>query len=329
MSEFRKDPLSDRWVLTLDDPFFTPDPSYNLNKENNSFDENCPFCPGNENRSSHEIMRIVPAANSEKWSIRVVANNNPYVKVETQLKKRGENIFDIVSGTGANEVVIESVLHNDDLDTMSFENIFDLVKVWRSRINDLLKDKRFEFIMIFRNKGERAGATVVHPHSQVMGLPVIPGNIASEIESARKYYSFKQRCSYCDVIDAEMQSGIRTVSVNGYYVCFVPFASRSPFEMMILPKNHIPHFHWMDDAAASDFAAILKDSIRRINIALNKPSYSIMIHTSPVQIMDVPHYHWHAEILPRIKPIAGFEWASGFHINPTLPEDAADYLRRL
>jgi len=328
MSEIRKDPIVNRWVITLDDKTFVPIADSEFSKDVlPEQDDLCPFCPGNEGKTPFSISEVKDK--SGKWKVRVIPNNNPYLKVETPMYRKGVGIFDMISGTGANEIFIETPLHNADMDTLAIEQISDVIKSYRSRFLDLKNDTRIEYILIFKNRGIRAGGHLSHLHSQLMALPVIPKNVAEEIDSAKQYYDFKKRCIYCDLVDNEIQMKDRVVKESEYFICITPYASTSPFEMWIVPKQHKSHFSAIDDKEAADLAYVLKDAVYRLNKALNRPAYNYMIHTTPLKMPNLDHYHWHIELLPRIKSIAGFEWGSGFYINPTIPEESAEYLRNI
>jgi UDPglucose--hexose-1-phosphate uridylyltransferase len=261
--------------------------------------------------------------------VRVVPNNNPYLRVETPLQKKGIGIFDMVSGTGANEVIIEMPEHNTDIDSMPEERVASIIKTYAARMNDLKNDIRLEYVLVFKNRGRRAGGHLDHAHSQLMALPVVPKRVQEEIDCAKEFFTFKNRCIYCDLVDNELMMKDRVVSETEFFLCITPFASRSPFEMWILPKAHKSHFSDIDPKEIEDFAFVLKDSIRRMNKALKNPAYNYIIHTSPQKSPKLEHYHWHIEISPRIKSLAGFEWGSGFYINPTIPEETAAFLRNL
>lgn len=327
MSEIRKDPIVNRWIITLDDKYFTPASvsSIPLNLPEN--DKNCPFCPGNESKISKVIYEVKDPDN--KWKVKVIPNNKPYLTVEKQLKKQGMGIFDVISGTGANEVIIESPLHNLDLDKMDNQLISDIINTYVYRILDLKKDIRFEFIIIFKNRGPDAGGTLLHPYSQLIALPVIPKRISEEIESSLKYFELKNRCVFCDVIDNELSYNERVIKETENYIVLAPFASRVSFELWILPKFHSTHFHNLTSEQIYELSSILKDTIYRLNKSLNNPSYNYMIHTAPIKSEELPFYHWHIEIMPRIKRTEGFEWGTGFYINPTFPEDVADFLKKV
>lgn len=327
MSELRKDPVTNTWVITLNDKDFAPVPGANIPDDLPAHDHLCPFCTGNEDKNGKEILSVKNKDGG--WKVRVIPNNTPYLKVETQLKKQAKGFFDVISGTGANEVIIETPSHNTDFDGLDAGHVLDIVNTYRDRINDLQKDTRIEYMLIFKNRGKRAGSMLWHLHSQLMGLPVIPKKVQEEMDSAKVYFDFKSRCVYCDLVDNEIAMKDRVVRETEHFLLITPYASQACFEMWIIPKKHSSHFHKIDQNQAKDLAAVMKDAITRLNKALNRPSYNYMIHTAPIKAPDLGHYHWHIEILPRVKSIAGFEWGSGFYINPTLPEEAAAYLRGL
>jgi UDPglucose--hexose-1-phosphate uridylyltransferase len=327
MSELRKDPATNRWVITLDDKNFAPQTDSSIPADLPETDHTCPLCPGNEDKTGKTIYSI--NEKDGKWKVRVIPNNNPYLKVETQLKKRGLAIFDVISGTGANEIIIEAGRHDMDFERLEVMHISDIFRAYRDRILDLQNDTRMEYILIFKNRGSRAGANTHHLHSQLMAMPVVPEKVSEELKTAANYFEFKGRCVYCDLIDNELMLKDRIVKETEHFVTITPFASQTPFEMWIIPRRHTCHFHKLNDAELKDVAHAVKDAVTRLNKALNRPSYNYMIHTAPIKDNDLEHYHWHIEIMPRVKPIAGFEWGSGFYINPTLPEEAAAFLRKL
>ncbi|MCX8093056.1 MAG: galactose-1-phosphate uridylyltransferase [Candidatus Goldbacteria bacterium] len=327
MSEIRRDPITNRWIITLDDKYFNPSSVSSIPIDLPQIDKNCPFCPGNDSKISKVIFELKDK--NDGWKIKVIPNNRPYLMVEKQLKKQGRGIFDVISGTGANEVIIENPLHNIDIDKLDIQSISDIIKTYINRTLDLKKDIRFEYIFIFKNRGPDAGGTLFHPYSQLIALPVIPKRISEEIESSLKYFELKNRCIFCDIIDNELLNNERVVKETENYVVITPFASRVAFELCILPKFHSTHFYNLNEQQISELSTVLKDVIYRLNKSLNNPSYNYMIHTAPVKSEEIPYYHWHIEIMPRIKRTEGFEWGTGFYINPTLPEDVAEYLRKI
>jgi UDPglucose--hexose-1-phosphate uridylyltransferase len=192
---------------------------------------------------------------------------------------------------------------------------------------DLKKDQRFRYILIFKNHGEAAGASLEHPHSQLIATPIIPKRVQEELQGAKEYYNYKERCVFCDIVRQETNQGVRLVSQNEDFVVIAPFAARFPFETWILPKAHDPFF---EDAQKHEYVSlskILRELLLRQEKVLTNPPYNLTVHNSPLRETDGRHYHWHIEVLPKLTRVAGFEWGSGFYINPTPPEEAAKFLR--
>mgnify|MGYP001767560036 FL=1 len=183
--------------------------------------------------------------------------------------------------------------------------------------------------MIFKNHGREAGASLVHSHSQLIATPIVPKRVAEEIAGAAEYYRFRERCVYCDMVNQETLEGTRVVEENSDFVAFEPFAARFPFETWIVPKVHSHNFGEISATQIESFSIILKNTLLRIYKALDNPPYNFMLHTGIRGIDESNHYHWHLEIVPRLTRVAGFEWGSGFYINPMPPEHAAMYLREV
>ena len=330
MPELRKDPIVDRWVIIAAERGKRPSDFRTTAKEKK--DAFCPFCYGNENKTPSEIRSVREpgtAPNTPGWWIRVVANKFPALQIEGDLGRLGEGIYDRMNGVGAHEVIIDSPEHDDDISRFDLNRIENVLEVYRERIVDLKKDPRLRYVMIFRNRGEAAGASLEHPHSQLIATPVIPKRVREELDGAKNHYDLKERCIYCDVVRQEISSGDRVVEENESFLAFTPFASRFPFETWIVPKSHNSNYEFIQSGEIGDLTVILKNTMGRINLALDNPPYNYLLHTSPCNQSDLPHYHWHIEIMPHLTKTAGFEWGSGFYINPTPPEEAAGYLRTI
>jgi UDPglucose--hexose-1-phosphate uridylyltransferase len=238
-------------------------------------------------------------------------------------------MFDMMNGVGAHEVIIENPDHKKELSQLSEGQIQDVIFTYRERSLDLRNDKRFQYILIFKNQGKAAGASLSHPHTQLIALPMIPKNVQEEIQGARHYFKYKERCLYCDILRQEKQENKRIVAENDIFIAFCPFASRFAFEIWILPKEHFSAFERIEPEMVKDLAKILKDVLARVKKALKSPSYNFIIHTSPIEEKNKEEYHWHFEIMPKLTRTAGFEWGSGFYINPTPPHLAAKALRQV
>lgn len=326
MPELRKDPISGRWVIISVERGKRPsDFGMRVSPKKGGF---CAFCEGNEHTTPPEIMAFRPGSdkpNTPGWNLRVVANKFPALNVEGELERVGEGIFDKMNGVGAHEVVIECPDHHSTLSTMPQKSVEDALWAFHQRILDLKKDKRFKYVLVFKNEGDDAGASLEHTHSQLIALPIVPQLVEEELNQSKQYYEYKERCIFCDIIRQESESRTRIISENNDFIAIAPFASRAPFETMILPKKHDSSFAPHDNFPL--LAQILQRTLKQIDRILDLPPYNLMIHTSPFQNEVNDYYHWHIEILPKLTKIAGFEWGSGFHINPTPPEEAAQFMR--
>jgi len=191
----------------------------------------------------------------------------------------------------------------------------------------LKRDRRFRYILIFKNYGEAAGATVEHTHSQLIALPIVPKRVREEVDNSKKYYGEKERCIFCDILRQEQESGIRVIAENEDCISFSPYAPRFPFETWLLPKRHGSAFEDAEHRIYKSSAALLRDVLRRLDVVLERPAYNYVIHTSPAGEETNEHYHWHIEMMPRLTKVAGFEWGTDFYLNPTPPEEAARFLR--
>lgn len=236
-------------------------------------------------------------------------------------------MFDRMNGVGAHEVVIETPLHQETLTTLPVKDVENVLWAYRQRILDLKGDQRLRYVLVFKNHGVAAGASLEHSHSQLIALPIVPRRVSEEIEGAKHYFQYKDRCVFCDIVRQELQQKVRVISENKSFVSIAAFASRFPFETWILPKKHYSHFENMETADYGQAAQSLLDTLQRLNQVLGGPPYNFVLHTSSFSDVDKDYYHWHFEIMPKLTKVAGFEWGTGFYINPTPPEQAATYLR--
>lgn len=329
MPELRKDPITGRWVIIATDRARRPSDFSREPVVISAPTRFCPFCYGNEQKTPPEVLayRVNGGHNQAGWSLRVIPNKFPVLGIEGELTRQGDGMFDKMSGIGAHEVIIETPDHIATMASMSDKQVEDVLWAFRERVLDLKKDRRLRYILLFKNHGEAAGASLEHPHSQLIALPVIPKRVKEELEGAQQYYDFKERCAYCDIVRQESQAGVRLVTETDRFVVIQPYAARFPFETWILPKRHDSHFEETGAPDLQNLAWVLRSTLRKIDKTLEKPAYNFLIHTAPVQEPAMPHYHWHIEIMPRLTKVAGFEWGTGFYINPTPPEESAQFLR--
>ena len=331
MPELRKDPIIGRWVIISTERAKRPT-DLRVSPDEKGAGSFCPFCEGHEDKTPPEIMayrRDGSRPDGPGWNIRVVPNKFPALQIEGNLDRRGEGMFDRMNGIGAHEVIIETPRHCVNMAKLSDRETEDVLWAYRDRILDLKKDKRFRYILVFKNQGQAAGASLEHTHSQVIALPIVPKRVSEEIEGAKRYYTYKERCVYCDIIRQELDSGVRVIRENKGFVAIAPFTPRFPFETWIIPKHHDPCF---EDGLKDEYeqlAQILNDTLMRLDVTLNSPPYNYLLHNSPCNDLDREVYHWHLEVIPKLTKVAGFEWGTGFYINPTAPEEAAKYLREV
>jgi UDPglucose--hexose-1-phosphate uridylyltransferase len=330
MSELRKDPVLGRWVIIATERSRRPsDFEPEVRRPAGGF---CPLCEGNEDKTPPEIIAFRndgTPPNTPGWTLRVVPNKFPALRIEGDLGREGDGIYDKMNGIGAHEVVIETPRHSETLITLPLKAVENVLRAYRQRIVDLRRDRRFQYVLVFKNHGAAAGASLEHPHSQLIALPIVPKRVREEIEGAKNYFHYKDRCVFCDVIRQELQQKSRVVSENEFFVSITPFASSSPFETWILPKVHHPNFGFMESLPVQEAAQILQETLYRMDRVLDDPPYNYIIHSSPYPDVDRDYYHWHIEIIPKLTKMAGFEWGTGFFINPTPPEEAAEYMREI
>ncbi len=328
MSELRRDPIIGRWnIIDTDQPagpeaFDIESPTLGGGK--------CPFCYGNEGMTPPEIYVVRPsgsAPNGPGWKLRVVSNKFPALKIEGDLGRRGIGVFDLCNGVGAHEVIVETPDHQRQTADLSHEELAEVIKAFKARSLDLRGDRRLKYTLIFKNFGLTSGASLEHAHSQLIALPIVPKRVQEELNGAERYFEFRERCSYCDMLNQEVQDDERLVCENRAFAAFCPYVSSFPFEIWILPKEHRGDFAQIGAEAMADFARILKETLGRLRAALSNPPYNFIIHTAPIEPREREDYHWHLELMPKLTKIAGFEWGTGFYINPTPPELAAKLLR--
>lgn len=337
VSELRHDPVQRRWVIVASERGKRPI-DFRVAASVPDQGGNCPFCAGREHLTPKEIARYGGGAGGT-WKVRVIPNKFPALRVEGELERAAAGQYDRMAGIGAHEVIVETPEHGRELADLPAEHVALVLRAYRDRIQDLRNDLRLRYILVFKNSGKDAGASLTHSHSQVMATPVTPRTVGMELVSAREHYQLKERCIFCDIMEAEHLDGSRVVLLDTHFATHCPYASRFPFEMAVYPRRHMADFVNCDDETLLYLAQHLKEVLRRMNKALNNPSYNMVLHTAPC-VGGAPtkrsywdtleaDWHWHFEILPRISNVAGFEWGTGFYINPTPPEDAAAFMRKV
>ncbi|UCF10565.1 MAG: galactose-1-phosphate uridylyltransferase [Candidatus Bipolaricaulota bacterium] len=338
MPELRRGPTNDRWVIVAPERAKRPS---DFAKRGSELDEQqpegCPFCAGNEEMTPAETFRV---ANGKEWYVRVVPNKFAALQDYDDLGREAiEGFYDRMNGVGAHEVVVETPEHFCEIPDLPAEQIKRIIDAYIARLRELMTNPWFRYVILFRNHGKEAGASLLHPHSQIIATPVVPQEVRNSLNIARAYYESKERCLFCDVMLAEIRGGHRVVEENDGYVAWAPYASRFPFEFVIYPKAHSHDFTTLDDDQRLDLAWILKRSLQRLTLLLGDIPYNFVLKTTPNPVprpgkpgywKTLPYdYHWRIAVLPRLTRVAGFEWGTGFYINPMPPEDAARHLREV
>ena len=328
MPELRKDPITGRWVIIASDRAKRPS-DFTRQEVVSRGNANCPLCGGHEHRTPPEILayRNGGGANEPGWTLRVIPNRFPALRVEGELTREGEGIYDKMAGIGAHEVLIETPDHVLSTGDLSEKQVEDVYWAFRDRINDLKRDRRLKYVILFKNHGEAAGSSLEHSHSQLIALPVVPKRVQDELDGTRRYYEFRERCVYCDMVSQELEDNTRLVLETDHLVVISPYAPRFPFETWIVPKRHASHFEEADIATVQSLGSATRTLIRKLDKVLERPPFNFMLHTAPIQEPPSHNYHWHLEVIPRLTRVAGFEWGTGLYINPTPPEEATRYLR--
>jgi len=327
MPELRKDPVVGRWVIMATERGKRPS-DFKLNRDQRK-GAPCAFCAGMEQMTPPEVLAYRDNGsqpNGPGWRVRAVSNKFPALRIEGAAGRRGDGLYDLMNGIGAHEVLIESPDHDRGIADLEQHQIEELLWAYRERVLDLAHDERFRYVLIFKNHGADAGASLEHPHSQLIALPILPLLVQQELRGASDYYSLKERCIFCDIVDQESQDRRRVVFENDEFIAASPFAARFPFELWLIPKTHGSHF---EHAATSypGFASAIKASLRALKRSLDDPPFNYIIHSAPLREAQSKHYHWHMEITPALTKVAGFEVGTGFYINPVPPENAAESLR--
>jgi len=336
--ELRRDILLEKWVTVLTE---SKAPSeYYLPPDKGTAAESCILCSGREGKTPPEVKSIRKAGtlpNTPGWWVRAIPSVNPLFQVEGDLGRRAVGIYDRMNNIGAHEILIESPEHNIRPEDMGHDQMVRVITLYRDRIADLNRDMRLRHILIYKNSRFDLGETFHHPVSFVVAAPVIPRKVKDELESARQYYDYKDRCIFCDIISEELKVGERVILETRNFISFCPYASSFPFESWIIPKRHSCDFHEITNEEIEDMGFILMGMLKKLRNAFDvEPPLNYFLHTAPSRVPRRNHwhtlgddYHWHLEIIPRIIDSSGFELGSGCYILTTLPEKAAKYLREV
>jgi UDPglucose--hexose-1-phosphate uridylyltransferase len=328
MSELRRDPLLRRWTIIA--------PERRAHLIRRRFvrppiveEVPCPFCPGNEHLNPQEIYvaRADPGAQTRQgWAVRITPDRQPLLRVEGHVERRGVGLYDLMSATGAHELVSDTPDHTAHWADFDLGQMERLLRSYLLRYNDLRKDRRFRHVVIMKNHGA-PWSRYPHHHSHIVAMPFTPRRIDDEFIGAKEYYRVKERCVFCDALTEEERHGERTIAANEDFVAIAPFASGFPFETWFLPRRHIPDFGEMGERTLPKLAALFQDTMSKLRATLHDPHFSLALHSGPLNGENREEFHWHWELIPHLSGELGMEWATGVYFNPIAPEEAAQYLR--
>jgi len=327
MPELRQNRATKEWIIIARGRAKRPQEFKSRKKKQKipKLDPDCPFCPGNEEKTPSEVFSLKERG-SKKWQVRVIPNKYPALMPEGQLSPQTRGFFLKTRGIGYHEVIVHTPWHNQTLGNLPLSQVEKVCLTYRQRYLDLQKDRRIKLIIIFENHGESAGTSLVHPHSQLVALPLVPASIRHPLEEAMRYYDDHGSCVFCDMVKEELGFKRRVVARTKDFIAFHPFASRTPFETWIVPMKHSAGFGSITKKDCKEMARILKVMLERLDKRLSDPDYNLLIRTAPLKDSEEDYYHWHIQILPRLTTPAGFELGSGIFINTIFPEETAALL---
>ena len=331
MSEIRIDPITGRHLIFAVERDLRPTDLWNLAKEVNPMSEldyvqKCPFCKGNESATPEEILKV---PDSEDWKVRVFPNKFPAIKSmddENMQSSKPHSIYEKYSGIGTHEVIVESPFHNTNYFTMNLEDFTIFIEAMVLRYKAIISNKDIEYVSFFKNHQKLAGASLFHPHSQLIGLNSVPDFVKYEVEGSKTFFDKTHSCPYCHILELELSKKERLIYENEHFAVICPFAPKYKYETWILPKKHLPYFETEDNI--DELAKALYFCFKAMYIELGDFPFNMFLHALPKTMKSGEiYYHYHFEINPRLSGNAGFELGTGIYINSIYPEEAAKKLK--
>jgi UDPglucose--hexose-1-phosphate uridylyltransferase len=293
-----------------------------------SFVETCPFCPGNESKTPPEVMRF-PANAGEPWAVRVIPNKFAALSKEAQPNRSLQDVWRRIEGFGFHEVIIDSPDHSCCMALLPVEQVASILRVYKERYALLSMDRRINHVTIFKNHGVDAGASLQHPHSQLIATPVIPSQVRYRLHEALRHYDDHGKCMFCHMVEREIDEQTRVVQKSEHFVAMEVFASATPFATHIFPLRHMATFGDISQTEIADLARVLRSLLAKIYVGLENPDLNFTVRSDPSDYASARHFHWYVSVIPRLTRVAGFELGSGMFINTVLPEAAAEFLRNI
>ena len=329
MSELRHNVLTREWVIIATERAKRPHEFARKDDQkrvNPPYVPSCPFCPGNEQMTPPATF-VIPDHGS--WRLRVTPNKFAALSYDGERQRSFEGIRRTVTGVGIHEIIIESPDHSKSIGLLQDSQVETLIDAYLNRFNFASQDPRVEQVTIFKNHGLAAGTSLEHPHSQIIGCPVITSQIRDRMINALHHFDEFGECIFCRVLEVELREKTRIVMETQHFVTFVQFAALTPFSMLIMPRRHMSCFSEITGVEAADLARILRRTLAKLYYGLMDPDFNYTIRTAPREACGVKYFHWYLSIIPRLTKVAGFELGSGMFINTSLPEENASFLREV
>ena len=330
MPELRQNFFSKEWVIIATERAKRPEEmaTHRAVQAVPAFVETCPFCPGNETKTPSEVLRS-PALPGTPWAVRVIPNKFAALSSEVQPTRNLTHLLRRIDGFGFHEVIIDSPNHAGCMALLPDEHVADILAVYRQRYNTLSADRRVNHITIFKNHGTDAGASMQHPHSQLIATPVIPSQVRHRLFEALRHYDDAGECMFCHMVEREVEDQTRVVIKSEHFVAMEVFASSTPFATYIFPLRHMASFGDITTIEIADLARVLRTLLAKIYVGLENPDLNYTVRSAPAEYAGARHFHWYVSVIPRLTRVAGFELGSGMFINTVLPEAAAEFLRNV
>lgn len=324
--ELRQDLVSGDWVLISTGRGKRPHQFRDKSRLKRTPKLGCPF-ENPKRAGGGEIFLSFP--NEKNWALQVVPNKFPVVAHSggKPVKEKRVGPFLTIPGVGHHELVITKG-HDRNFPKLTKRDAFFVFKAFRERYLHLLKDKNLAYISNFHNWGPRTGASIYHPHYQILGIPVVPPDVRYSLEGSLRYFKEYKKCVHCAQIAWEKRQKKRLIFEDKYSVAFAPFVSKEPFEMRVFIKKHAPFFEEAGDEELKSATNVLQGALKRLERVVKNVNYNFFIHTAPVKNKNTyKYYHWHVEVVPRLNISAGFELGTNIEVNSFDPDEAASLLR--
>ncbi len=330
MPELRQNFFSKEWVIIATERAKRPEElaTHRVAQPIPAFVETCPFCPGNESKTPPEVWRSPPPG-GDPWAVRVIPNKFAALSSDAQPRRNLQHLRRRIDGFGFHEVIIDTPDHSGCMALLSDQHVANVLSVYKARYNILSKDDRVNHITIFKNHGADAGASLQHPHSQLIATPVIPSQVRHRLFEALRHYDDAGECMFCHMVEREIEDQTRIVLKGEHFVAMEVFASATPFATHIFPLRHMASFGDVNEGEIGDLARILRTLLAKIYVGLENPDLNFTVRSGPTEYSGARHFHWYVSVIPRLTRTAGFELGSGMFINTVLPEAAAEFLRKV